>query len=208
MIEITPEEQVELDKALYDALDPLASAIRSRLSGLPEDRKWEAEPVEVALSVLAAWKVVDTEVKRLTATAAGTAGAYGASYERLGSVWGITRQGARKKWPDAVGRPVAESRTVQLCGGTAEVAREPGVGGWRWAGVGADGTRGAAEAEVRYATPEEAAAHAGAFLKGHARVDEGPARVDGAAMRREADDFFGTEDRVGDEDPWGRGARG
>ncbi len=67
--EITAEEQVELDKALYDALDPLASAIRSRLSGLPEERKWEAEPVEVALSVLAAWKVVDTEVKRLTATA-------------------------------------------------------------------------------------------------------------------------------------------
>ncbi|MFJ9106635.1 hypothetical protein [Streptomyces sp. NPDC102283] len=195
---ITPEEQVELDKALHDALDPLASAIRSRLSGLPEDRKGEAEPVEVALSVLAAWKVVDTEVKRLTATAAGTAGTYGASYEQLGSVWGITRQGARKKWPEAVSRPVSANRTVELCGGTAEVTREPGSGGWRWTGVGADGTRGAAEADVRYATPEEAAAHAGAFLKGHARVD-------GAAMRREADDLFGTEDRVGDEDAWGRG---
>lgn len=52
---------------------------------------------------------------------------------------------------------------------------------------------------MRYATPEEAAAHAGAFLKGHSRVD-------GAAMRREADDFFGTEGRVGDEGPWGREA--
>ncbi|MFD5206046.1 hypothetical protein HFP69_14930 [Streptomyces sp. ARC12] len=195
---ITAEEQVELDKALYDALDPLASAIRSRLSGLPEDRKWEGEPVEVALSVLAAWKVVDTEVKRLTATAAGTAGTYGASYEQLGSVWGITRQGARKKWPEAVSRPGASAnRTVELCGGTAELTREPDSGGWRWTGVGADGTRGAAEADVRYATPEEAAAHAGAFLKGRLRVD-------GAAMRREADDFFGTEDRVGGEGPWGR----
>ncbi|MFI5501655.1 type II toxin-antitoxin system Phd/YefM family antitoxin [Nocardia asteroides] len=28
-------------------------------------------------------------------------------------------------------------------------------------------------------------------------------RVDAAAMRREADDFFGTEDRIGDDDPWG-----
>ncbi|WDG29436.1 hypothetical protein N7925_14280 [Streptomyces sp. CA-278952] len=199
---ITPEEQVELDKALYDALDPLASAIRSRLSGLPEDRKWEAEPVEVALSVLAAWKVVDTEVKRLTAIAAGTAGTYGASYEQLGSVWGITRQGARKKWPEAVSRPAAPessaNRTVELCGGTAELTREPASGGWRWTGVGADGARGAADAEVRYATPEEAAAHAGAFLKGHSRVD-------GGAMRREADDFFGTEDRVGGGDPWARG---
>ncbi len=64
--------------------------------------------------------------------------------------------------------------------------------------MGADGVRGAADADVRYAMPEEAAAHAGAFLKGHSRVDD-------AAMRREADDFFGTEDRVGDEGPWGRG---
>ncbi|MEU4600719.1 type II toxin-antitoxin system prevent-host-death family antitoxin [Nocardia sp. GTS18] len=27
-------------------------------------------------------------------------------------------------------------------------------------------------------------------------------RVDYAAMRREADEFFGTEDRIGDDDPW------
>lgn len=32
-------------------------------------------------------------------------------------------------------------------------------------------------------------------------------RVDYAAMRAEADEFFGTEDRVGDDDPWER-ARG
>jgi prevent-host-death family protein len=32
-------------------------------------------------------------------------------------------------------------------------------------------------------------------------------RVDYAQMRREADEFFGSEDRVGDDDPWelGRG---
>ncbi|MFP8884944.1 MULTISPECIES: type II toxin-antitoxin system Phd/YefM family antitoxin [Streptomyces] len=29
-------------------------------------------------------------------------------------------------------------------------------------------------------------------------------RIDYAAMRREADEFFGSEDRVGDEDPWER----
>ncbi len=28
--------------------------------------------------------------------------------------------------------------------------------------------------------------------------------VDYAAMRREADEFFGTEDRIGDDDPWTR----
>ncbi|WTX01107.1 hypothetical protein OG216_47705 (plasmid) [Streptomycetaceae bacterium NBC_01309] len=120
--EITPEEQVELDKALYDALNPLASAIRSRETGLPADRMWDADPVEVALSVLAAWKVVDGEVKRLTEQAAATAGSYGASYEQLGAVWGITRQGARKKWPGVVSRPApvtAGTSTLALFGGTA-----------------------------------------------------------------------------------------
>jgi prevent-host-death family protein len=29
-------------------------------------------------------------------------------------------------------------------------------------------------------------------------------RIDAAQMRQEADEFFGTEDRIGDEDPWER----
>ncbi|MGW1142681.1 hypothetical protein [Streptomyces zhihengii] len=169
--EITPEEQAQLDKALHDALNPLASALRSRSSGLPEERMWEADPIEVTLSVLAAWKVVDAEVKRLTAIAAGTAGSYGASYEQMGAVWGITRQGARKKWPEAVSRPATTaarmSGAFELCGGTAEVVPDPSSGGWRWTGRGADGTHGAAEAGASYATKEEAAAHAGAFLREH-----------------------------------------
>ncbi|MEU3730832.1 hypothetical protein AB0E81_15625 [Streptomyces sp. NPDC033538] len=167
--QITSEEQAELDKALYDALGPLASAVRSRTSGLPEDRMWEADPREVTLSVLAAWKVVDAEVERLTAIAADTAGSYGASYQQMGAVWGITRQGARKKWPGAVDRTAAQAgATLELCGGTAELTREPSSGGWRWTGEGADGTHGAADPGSWYATKEEAAAHAGAFLKEHA----------------------------------------
>ncbi|MFC7891919.1 hypothetical protein [Streptomyces sp. NPDC057381] len=168
--EITPEEQAELGKALYDALNPLASAIRSRETGMSADRMWDASPVEVALSVLAAWKVMDGEVKRLTERAAATAGSYGASYEQLGAVWGITRQGARKKWPDAVSRstPTTAGRsTLALFGGTAELVRSPS-GGWSWTGRGADGASGTAVDGARYATAEEAAAHAGAFLKEHA----------------------------------------
>lgn len=103
--EITPEEQIALDKALYEALEPLAAAVRARESGLPVERMWDADPVQVSLSVLATWKTVDVEVKRLTAIAARTAGSYGANYEQLGAAWGITRQGARKKWPEAVDRP-------------------------------------------------------------------------------------------------------
>ncbi|WP_395576985.1 hypothetical protein [Streptomyces sp. BK79] len=168
--EITPTERAELDKALYDALTPLATAIRSRQSGAAADRMWEAEPVEVALSVLTAWKVMDAEVKRLTAHAAATAGAYGASYEQLGAAWGITRQGARKKWPDAVDRSAsatADRSTLALFGGTADLVQAPS-GHWSWTGVGADGAAAPVTEGAHYATAEEAAAHAGAFLKEHA----------------------------------------
>lgn len=169
--EITTPERTALDKALYDALTPLASALRARATGLPEGRMWDADPVEVSLSILATWKVVDAEVKHLTALAAKTAGSYGASYEQLGAAWGITRQGARKKWPDAVdksapGEP-GES-VVELCGGSATLSRDPSSGHWRWAGRAADGAHGETGATSHHATKEEAAAHAGAFLKEHA----------------------------------------
>ncbi|MEV7025592.1 hypothetical protein [Kitasatospora sp. NPDC093558] len=167
MPEITREEQAALDKALCDALDPLAAAIRSRRTGLAQDRMWDADPAEVALSVLAAWKVVDGAVKQLAATAAGTAGSYGASYEQLGAVWGITRQGARKKWPDAVQRPAQAAGSLELFGGTAQLVETPG-GGWRWSATGADGVRGAADDGERHVSAEVAAAHAGAFLREHA----------------------------------------
>ncbi len=173
-IEITPEERAELAKALTDALTPLAAAIRSRQSGLSPARMWDADPLEVTLSVLAAWKVVDTEVKELTALAAATAGSYGATYEQLGAVWGMTRQGARKKWPDAVPRPAAArargGSSLELFGGSAELTQDQLSGGWAWKAEGADGTRGAAEDGTWYATKEEAAAHAGAFLREHVAV--------------------------------------
>ncbi|MFH9350098.1 hypothetical protein [Kitasatospora sp. NPDC017646] len=165
-VEITPEERSELASALLEALNPLATAVRARAAGLPEERMWDADPAEVALSVLSAWKLVDVEVKRLTATAAATAGSYGASYEQLGVAWGITRQGARKKWPEAVGRPAARPGSLELFGGTAELARDEAADGWRWTATGADGETG--RAAVGHPTREEAAAHAGAFLAEHA----------------------------------------
>ncbi|MET9657775.1 hypothetical protein [Streptomyces sp. NPDC006510] len=169
--EITTAEQTALDTALLDALNPLASAMRARATGLPEERMWDADPIDVTLSILTTWKVVDAEVKRLTAIAARTAGSYGASYEQLGTAWGITRQGARKKWPEAIDRSAsaeADSSLVELCGGSAVLTRDQSSGGWRWVGEGADGTRDEADSTSYYATKAEAAAHAGAFLKEHA----------------------------------------
>ncbi|GGY42736.1 hypothetical protein [Streptomyces omiyaensis] len=162
--ELPAEELTGLESALHAALNPLATALRARTTGQPEEHMWRGEPVDVALSVLAAWKVVDQEVKRLTAIAAGTAGSYGASYEQLGAVWGITRQGARKKWPDAVSRPAPGTLALDLFGGRAELT--PAGGGWTWTATAADGTRSDATTAP---TKEEAAALAGAFLKEHAR---------------------------------------
>ncbi|MFD4657569.1 hypothetical protein ACFWP2_18305 [Kitasatospora sp. NPDC058444] len=168
IVEITHEERAELAKALLDALGPLAAAVRARATGLPAERMWNAEPVEVALSVLSAWKLVDAEVKRLTEGAAATAGSYGASYEQLGAAWGITRQGARKKWPEAVSRPAAGSGSLRLFGGTVELTEDAAAGGWRWTATGADGTTGGSATGHR--SREEAAAHAGAFLAAHTRA--------------------------------------
>ncbi|MER5355028.1 hypothetical protein ABT093_32490 [Kitasatospora sp. NPDC002551] len=167
--EITPEEQSALAVALLDALNPLASALRARASGQPEHRMWDADPAEVALTVLAAWKTVDAEVKRLTEIAAGTAGAYGASYEQLGAAWGITRQGARKKWPDAVPRPAAAAAdpvTLELFGGEAELTRDRVTGHWTWTARAADGSCGTPAPDATPCTSrEEAAAYAGAYLR-------------------------------------------
>jgi len=167
--EVTRTELTALEKSLCEALDPLASALRARATELPEDQMWRADPVDVSLTVLAGWKVVDSAVARLTERAARTAGSYGASYEQLGAAWGMTRQGARKKWPDAVSRPAAaaEAGAVELFGGTAELFREPSSGGWLWRGRGADGVHGAADGSPACGTKEEAAAYAGVFLKDH-----------------------------------------
>ncbi|MFC9626010.1 hypothetical protein ACFTXM_40655 [Streptomyces sp. NPDC056930] len=51
--EITAAEQTALDNALLDALNPLASAMRARATGLAEERMWDADPIEVTLSILA-----------------------------------------------------------------------------------------------------------------------------------------------------------
>ncbi|AEN10234.1 MULTISPECIES: hypothetical protein [unclassified Streptomyces] len=172
-LEITPAEQTALESSLLDALNPLAAALRARATGLAEDQMWDAPPVDVTLSVLAAWKVVDAEVKKLTERAANTAGSYGASYEQLGAAWGITRQGARKKWPEAVNRAAAsgaESGSLELCGGAAVLTHNPSSTRWYWTGRAADGTHGESDGDSGYATKEEAAAHAGAFLQAHRTV--------------------------------------
>ncbi|MFJ9951247.1 hypothetical protein [Kitasatospora sp. NPDC091207] len=171
--DITATERTALDRILLDALDPLASAIRARANGYRVDRGRAADPAEVALAVLGTWKVVDQEVERLTAIAARTAASHGATYERLGAAWGLTRQGARAKWPDAVERPAAappSSRRIELFGGAAELLPDATSGGWRWSARGADGTRSADDSPA-LATTMEAAARAGAFPKEHSTGD-------------------------------------
>ncbi|GAA3495837.1 hypothetical protein GCM10019016_029380 [Streptomyces prasinosporus] len=76
--------------------------------------------------------------------------------------------GQRRGDADAAAGGHGRRAVLELCGGTAELTRDPSSGGWRWTGEGADGTRGASDGDTPYATKEEAAAHAGAFLGEHA----------------------------------------
>ena len=91
----------------------------------------------------------------------------------MGLAWGISRQGARKRWPDvasAFSQPPAGEplrTTIAAFGGTADLSWHGTEGGWWWIATGADGHSGDAE-DTTYDTREEAAAMAGAFLQQHA----------------------------------------
>jgi hypothetical protein len=61
------------------------------LSGDDRRRAW--------LALLAALTAAEREVARLAATAAERAAEYGADYPDLGNATGMTRQGARRRWP-------------------------------------------------------------------------------------------------------------
>ncbi|MET8756205.1 hypothetical protein ABZW32_39890, partial [Streptomyces sp. NPDC004667] len=96
-------------------------------------------------------------------------GHQGAGYPQLGAAWGITRQSARTKWPDAVPSRAHLPQPpvpVQHAGGTAAVLHQPDTDGlWMFTALAADGTQHVSPAEY---TSSTAAAHdARAFLAEH-----------------------------------------
>ena len=67
--------------------------------GLSGDRRRQAW-----LAMLAALTATEGELTALTATAAERAAEHGADYPALGAAAGLTRQGARRRWPGLVPR--------------------------------------------------------------------------------------------------------
>jgi hypothetical protein len=76
--------------------------------GLPESPWAEGLSADTRrrcwLALLAALTATEREVAALTATAAERAAEHGADYPALGAAAGMTRQGARRRWPGLSGR--------------------------------------------------------------------------------------------------------
>lgn len=65
--------------------------------GTPADENW-TDP----LASLRALALLSRAVDECAAAAARAAAGEGAGYPQLGSAWGVSRQGARKRWPGLV----------------------------------------------------------------------------------------------------------
>ncbi|MFD8621671.1 hypothetical protein [Streptomyces sp. NPDC059513] len=174
-----PKQSARIRARVTDLATDLADQLSTRVQALPSDAPEGAHLVvrdagDWVLARMRALREIRTAAEKLADESAGAAGIRGAGYPQLGDAWAITRQGARKKWPQAVSAMSAppagqESRTrIAAFGGTADLSWHATEGGWWWIGQGADGTPGDAGEETTYDTREEAAANAGAFLQQHA----------------------------------------
>ncbi|MFJ2745857.1 hypothetical protein ACIO3O_40070 [Streptomyces sp. NPDC087440] len=180
------DDLITLADDVHDAADRLARAISTRAADYHEagsDFPLEASAApDYQLALLhALWQITRSAESR-AATAAKVAGHCGAGYPDLGTAWGgITRQSARKKWPDAVRRPgTPDPITLELAGGRAVLTELPDDIGHIWEATGEDGEQG--EADEPLNSQAEAAAHAGAWLQQH---EYGPdeAHADGLTLR-------------------------
>ncbi|MGP3983780.1 hypothetical protein [Streptomyces sp. KR80] len=187
--EPTEDELIALEDDIFEAVHEMASAISLRDQSY-RDAGQPVPPGNVSapdyqLAALHALRQAQSAVDRLAAAAARTAGHTGASYAKLGAAWGITRQSARLRWPDAV-PPRGEARPVELelAGGHATITQFPDDDGYVWEATAEDGTT--AQGEEPYGSTAEAAAHAGAFLQRHAH-DPDAAHADCIEPHRDAD---------------------
>lgn len=119
------------------------------------------------LAHLRVLRYMQEAVQDIAADTTQAAGEMGASYSQVGLAWGISRQAARKKWPQAggVGEYLTETFSIERYGGSAEVSRVPGQSTWTWTGRGCDGAD--QQAAQSCDSPWAALAAADAFLRDH-----------------------------------------
>lgn len=174
--EFDPDDLIGLHDILKETVDGLASVISVRDQAY---RKAGQEPPpgvvisgDYQLAVLHVLRQVDRAVQEQAANAAKIAGHQGASYTKLGAAWGVTRQSARTKWPDAVparGQQVHEPIPLAYAGGTAAIHHDPEADAWWYIANGADGRH--EECEPVHTTSTDATAAATAFLIAHTKQD-------------------------------------
>lgn len=175
-----PHLASRLRAQVSDLAAGLADQLSTRVKALPAAAPADAHMVvrdagDWKLALLRSLREIRTVAEQLANETVPAAGIRGAGYPQLGDAWAITRQGARKRWPQAVAAMSEppkgqESRTtIQVFGGSADLSWHATEGGWWWIGTGADGaTADAGEGEgSTFDTREEAAANAGAFLQQH-----------------------------------------
>ncbi|MGW1189253.1 hypothetical protein [Streptomyces sp. NPDC002559] len=169
-----PDDLTGLSQILSDTANEIASTLSTRehayrVAGM-EPPAGVVLSGDYQLALLHVLRQVDHTVQHLAAAAAKVAGHQGASYTKIGAAWGITRQSARLKWPDAVpARGEARPVELQLAGGRASITQLPEDGGCVWEATARTGLT--AQGEEPYGSVAEAAAHAGAFLQRYADED-------------------------------------
>ncbi|WP_191878692.1 MULTISPECIES: hypothetical protein [Streptomyces] len=171
--EPTEDDVLALQEAVAEAADAMAWQISVRArdhraaGGEAPDRVVLSGDYQLAL--LYSLRQAAAAVERRAAAAARTAGHQGAGYPQIGTAWGITRQSARAKWPDAVPSRAHLPQppvTVQHAGGTAAVLHQPDPNDtWMYTALAADGTQHNSPAE--YETSAAAADEARTFLAEH-----------------------------------------
>ncbi|MGW6605167.1 hypothetical protein [Streptomyces sp. NPDC055036] len=181
----TPDQAAQCRARVEDAARELVRGISAREAHLrdlaPEITETlmpsNSETADWNLAVLRALRQIKTETGRLADDFAADAGMHGANFPDLGAAWGITRQGARKRWPHAVSalNPDAyrgrDPIQFEAFGGDARVSFHPNDGGWWWSATAANGRNAEAPEDVTYDTSEEASAAAGAFLAANTTTD-------------------------------------
>lgn len=119
-----PPQQSELSEATEQTLAGLTDAavrelvgeLTARLAGSAPGTFDTAEPgpAAEALARLRVLAHLTQAVDRCAAEEAATAARFGANYPRLGQAWGITRQGARRRWPGLVFTSHPPSRPLMI----------------------------------------------------------------------------------------------
>ena len=123
----TPERGNDALMAAADGLGGLAHELAAHLAGRellgPHETEDPRERRRTALATLDALDQLGVLITRAQDRAAREAGAHGATYADLARAAGLTREGARSRWPGAVsharpGRPKKQVR-VRFRGGPA-----------------------------------------------------------------------------------------